>query len=895
MKQIPPTLPDGYYLITGTVNGTKYYLRNKTGTESIEHTVPFSLHTSADKADGLQVNTKWDEDKNTYLVSYFTTRQINLYIGDVNGSTIAKDSQVDLGTSATTDEKLIDFSWDPATKRLYQMEGKVKYVLGFKTMTNSQTQQPEVRLLAVPEEQLGTDAVAAQLEVVHQHSYAQAWSFDAVSHWHQCECGEQKDMAEHTIDQWKIEKEPTAYAAGKKTGVCSLCAQTIVNAIPMLNEHVKAPTNGARYYLTGSLNGVKYFFTHAPSGGSVTSTVPYSLYTKYAGKVNMLTVAEASGNYRLYYGNSDYHIYISGDGVGVTTNTKRTDLVEFQWDAENKLLYQLENGVKQVLVFKTMKNVKTGAQEIRITAMPMEQALIDPTVAIAQLSTQPPAVQEEKKDNPAELMPEDATALQTVTLDNPETDSVNPQNGYVLKWDAGQEKTDGKDSFDGLLLAGFIWLVVLAVAAVVLALLKNTKVGVWFFGKWNLWSAICMILAALVLILAVVMPSQKQQDAPALSQFAIVANGENTQAAHQLAVTIFQDYGISLPVVEAADYQGSHGIFLDVLGHNSYGGYKYSVFADRAGARSGVFINGSGPALDTAIAKWLKSVKNTDAFPFGLKEKISGYEWNTDDVNMTGLGFSLAEAESSQLYEGVELRKLRYESFGYGKVTGYAVIVDSDAQVELKVAAGEWDENTTTENPATKHTVQQYGQMLTDAGYEVLAITNAGFYDLNTTMTYIPWGLQVVDGLVKHEPSEDNPKNTHNWFAQTADGKYVISDTNGYFETYVTKLAQGVGGGIVLMRDGKPCFTSTGVDYRTVVGITKDGDLVILTMPGANYAVIAQIFMDLDVDIDTVLNLDGGGSTTLHSLDENQKLVRLLCETPVEREVADAIAIVKKK
>ena len=125
--------------------------------------------------------------------------------------------------------------------------------------------------------------------------------------------------------------------------------------------------------------------------------------------------------------------------------------------------------------------------------------------------------------------------------------------------------------------------------------------------------------------------------------------------------------------------------------------------------------------------------------------------------------------------------------------------------------------------PVKKHTVDEYGDILTDAGYEVLAITNAGFYDLNTTMTYIPWGMQIVDGYVKKAPNEDNINNTDNWFGQTADGRYVISNTAGYYETYETTIAQGVGGGRVLMRNGKPCFSTTGADYRTVVGITKAG------------------------------------------------------------------------
>ena len=79
-----------------------------------------------------------------------------------------------------------------------------------------------------------------------------------------------------------------------------------------------------------------------------------------------------------------------------------------------------------------------------------------------------------------------------------------------------------------------------------------------------------------------------------------------------------------------------------------------------------------------------------------------------------------------------------------------------------------------------------------------------------------------------------------------------------------------------------------------MVAVTKEGDLIILTMPSANYAFITQILMDMELNVDCVLNLDGGGSTTLHSLNNSGILSQMICETPIEREVADAIAIVKK-
>ena len=54
--------------------------------------------------------------------------------------------------------------------------------------------------------------------------------------------------------------------------------------------------------------------------------------------------------------------------------------------------------------------------------------------------------------------------------------------------------------------------------------------------------------------------------------------------------------------------------------------------------------------------------------------------------------------------------------------------------------------------------------------------------------------------------------------------------------------------------------------------------------------------MDLDMDIHTVLNLDGGGSTTLHTVNQKGELERRVCGNgALERPVADTIAFVVGK
>lgn len=432
------------------------------------------------------------------------------------------------------------------------------------------------------------------------------------------------------------------------------------------------------------------------------------------------------------------------------------------------------------------------------------------------------------------------------------------------------------------------------------------KFSSWLQKRWHICSGCCFLLSAAVLLCLLLnagqtaasgnVQTQPTEKLPAkLADFTIVADADSMAIANELAVNFKVEYNISLPVVEADKFTGTCGIYVDATDFNSYGGYKYGISWEETDEGAALYVNGSGKALETAVEKFLKNFKDPSVFPFGLEEPVTGYEWDASDVNMTALGYGLQETTTRELCEGIELRELKYKSFAYGTMEAYVVVVKAGAQAEMKVVTGEWDENTTADNPATKYTVEEYAEKLQEEGYEVLAITNGGFYDLNTGKTNIPWGMQIVDGAVQKAPSTENPKYTDNWVGLAVDGKYVISDTAGYKESYEGRLVQGIGGGLVLMRDGVPCISATSVDYRTAVGVTANGDLAVLTVPSANYAVIAQIFMDLDLDITEVLNLDGGGSTTLHTLSENGTLQRFLCETPLEREVADAIAIVKKK
>jgi exopolysaccharide biosynthesis protein len=88
------------------------------------------------------------------------------------------------------------------------------------------------------------------------------------------------------------------------------------------------------------------------------------------------------------------------------------------------------------------------------------------------------------------------------------------------------------------------------------------------------------------------------------------------------------------------------------------------------------------------------------------------------------------------------------------------------------------------------------------------------------------------------------------------------------------------------------------------VGITDDGGLVLVCVDGrsentvgATYADLLQVFLDLDVPIRTVLNLDGGHSTILmgKTAEGEMKILNSPSSGLSElRPVADILTLVKR-
>lgn len=425
------------------------------------------------------------------------------------------------------------------------------------------------------------------------------------------------------------------------------------------------------------------------------------------------------------------------------------------------------------------------------------------------------------------------------------------------------------------------------------------KILSWIKAHWRASlgiAAMAMSVVVLLLSLGLFEKTVLPENA-ALSDFTIVASKENMEQANAVYKKIAAQTGIYLPVADAASFGNGHAIYLGAREYNSYGGYKYRIATEADEKYASIYLDGTGPALAAAGEALVTLYQDNEEtiYPFGIEEPKVGYEWNSDDVTMTGLGFELTKRSDRELATGVTLAEMKYKSLGLGRVEAQVVIVKADADAKMVVAAAPWDKTNSVENPVNLFTTEQYGQQLLDQGHKVLAIANAGYF-MKAAGSNLPWGMQIVDGKVIQEPNTSEPQYTDNWVGVTKDGKYVISNTEGYNSTYKGNLQHAVGGHLLMMKDGAPSHISGTPYYRTAVGINDAGDIVIVTMGDANYAVLVQVFMDLDMDIHTVLNLDGGGSTTLHAIDKRGKLKRLVCgEGALERPIMDTIAFVEGK
>lgn len=85
---------------------------------------------------------------------------------------------------------------------------------------------------------------------VHEHEFNEKWSADEATHYHECYCGEKKDIASHTF-VWVIDKEPTNDENGIKHEECTICNHkqnegTVIQKLSHIHEWIDATCETAK-------------------------------------------------------------------------------------------------------------------------------------------------------------------------------------------------------------------------------------------------------------------------------------------------------------------------------------------------------------------------------------------------------------------------------------------------------------------------------------------------------------------------------------------------------------------------------------------------------------------------------------------------------------------------
>ena len=123
--------------------------------------------------------------------------------------------------------------------------------------------------------------------IPHVHNHGTAWKSDADNHWHECPCGDRKDVAAHSF-KWVIDKEPTATRKGSKHEECTVCGyKKAAVVIPAKGSTVKPsdqpdkPGNTASANTGDSSDPVLWSALLFISGGAVIGTTVVSRKKKY--------------------------------------------------------------------------------------------------------------------------------------------------------------------------------------------------------------------------------------------------------------------------------------------------------------------------------------------------------------------------------------------------------------------------------------------------------------------------------------------------------------------------------------------------------------------------------------------------------------------------------------
>lgn len=393
-----------------------------------------------------------------------------------------------------------------------------------------------------------------------------------------------------------------------------------------------------------------------------------------------------------------------------------------------------------------------------------------------------------------------------------------------------------------------------------------------------------------------------------IEEFVVVAKTVDDLNAKKIVDFVKNKYNVDLSVIASSEYVCGDAIFVGV--GNTYGGVRAGFDCDiDDDGYVRIYLDESNANISSFVDSFLREQLSTDSksydFSFVWGYDSYTYTW-PDGVKSIGYTYVPNKDKVTKVADGVNYIEKTYIADSGVEVIAQVLILEFDADAHFEVYGPEYHTadncpyakecgNMHISNSAKKTTRALAGDMKS-AGKDVLAAINADFFMLSAGCN-TPWGMQIVDGVVYREAHKAYKLDTENktvldevshlgknWMGVTKDGTVVSGGVSEYTNKYKGNIAYGTGGSYFLIQNGsyKKMSGSSVGDARTAIGYSAKGDIVLLVIdgndknnaeyPGANYADVTQVFMDLDMEITNVLMLDGGGSSNMVIKNSNNEL-----------------------
>ena len=256
------------------------------------------------------------------------------------------------------------------------------------------------------------------------------------------------------------------------------------------------------------------------------------------------------------------------------------------------------------------------------------------------------------------------------------------------------------------------------------------------------------------------------------------------------------------------------------------------------------------------------------------------------------MSLTIASTKTSALAPGVQEQEVvAYDANG-DRIVYYAIEANVATNSDVQVKANYHDnDNTGVWGKAT--VVEQANAAAEKRGYNVVASTNASYYNVSTGQ---PSGGFVMEGV---NINGNSAGNSYPFFAVLKDGTAMIGE-KGTFSNYADQIQEAVGGWTMLVWDGKNVATDKSKYPRSTVGVKANGDVVLMVADGnqkpvsAGLTKVEQAEVMISLGCVAAVELDGGGSATYAAKLEgtDEVVVRNSCCDGTVRSVSNTLMVI---